>query len=154
MCTANAYFGIRGGGWAITHPFNAALTAYQSGKGWRVGSAGTSPREEKEVVDMPDASRSTRRGPFRFALSSGGRPHLIEDVLSVGTLICGLVAFATGFMPGMHVLASWAGAVGFVGGLYSQYISATTRERALNIVGIVASFVGVAFGIHHGGFLP
>ncbi|WP_371781990.1 hypothetical protein [Streptosporangium subroseum] len=103
---------------------------------------------------MPDASRSTRRGPFRFALKSGGRPNLIEDVLSVGTLICGLVAFATGFMPGMHVLASWAGAVGFVGGLYSQYISATTRERALNIVGIVASFVGVAFGIHHGGFLP
>ncbi|WP_089209142.1 hypothetical protein [Streptosporangium subroseum] len=103
---------------------------------------------------MPDASRSTRRGPFRFALNSDGRPHLIEDVLSVGTLICGLVAFATGFMPGMHVLASWAGAVGFVGGLYSQYVSATTRERALNIVGIVASFVGVAFGIHHGGFLP
>jgi hypothetical protein len=102
---------------------------------------------------MPDASRSTERGPFRF-LNSDGRPHLVEDVLSVVTLVCGLVAFATGFMPGLHALASWMGVVGFVGGLYSQYISATTPERALNIVGIVGSFVGVAFGIHHGGFLP
>jgi hypothetical protein len=57
-------------------------------------------------------------------------------------------------MPGLHAIASWMGVVGFVGGLYSQYISATTPERTLNIVGIVGSFVGVAFGIHHGGFLP
>jgi hypothetical protein len=114
---------------------------------------GTSPREEKEVVDMPDASRFTERGPFRL-LNSDGRPHLVENVLSVGTLICGLVAFATGLIPGAHVIASWLGALGFVGGLYSQYVSATTPERALNIVGIVGSFVGAAFGIYHGGFLP
>jgi hypothetical protein len=39
-------------------------------------------------------------------------------------------------------------------GLYSQYVSVTTPQRSLNIMGLVASFVGVALGIAHGGFLP
>lgn len=78
----------------------------------------------------------------------------LENALSVCTILCGLIAFAAGLVPSAHSVASWLGVLGFCGGLYSQYVSATTPERALNIVGIVASFVGVAFGIRHGGFLP
>ncbi|MFD0657239.1 hypothetical protein [Thermocatellispora tengchongensis] len=92
--------------------------------------------------------------PFRLTLNSDGRSHPVENLLSIATLVVGLLAFITGFIPGAHVIASWAGALGFGGGLYSQYISATTPERALNVVGIVASFVGVALGIYHGGFMP
>ncbi len=52
------------------------------------------------------------------------------------------------------MVSSWFGTLGFGLGLYSQYISATTPQRSLNIIGIVASFVGVALGIASGGFLP
>ncbi|MER5644959.1 hypothetical protein [Streptosporangium sp. NPDC002524] len=103
---------------------------------------------------MSRAPGRGRSGPSRFRLNSDGRRHPLENVLSVGTILCGLIAFVTGFIPSAHPVASFLGVLGFVGGLYSQYISATTPERALNIVGIVASFVGVAFGIRHGGFLP
>ena len=44
--------------------------------------------------------------------------------------------------------------LGFPTGLYAQYISVTTTERSLNIVGLVGSFVGAALGIYHGGFFP
>ncbi|GAA2844028.1 hypothetical protein GCM10010517_00030 [Streptosporangium fragile] len=103
---------------------------------------------------MPHALGPVENRPFRFTLNSDGQAHPMQNVMSVGTLVCGLVAFVTGLVPDSHVVASWAGAVGFVGGLLSQYLSATTPERSLNIVGIVGSFVGAALGIFHGGFLP
>jgi hypothetical protein len=80
--------------------------------------------------------------------------HPTENLMAVGTLVCGLIAFGSAFFPGAHMVSSWIGALGFGGGLYSQYVSATTPERSLNIVGIVASFVGAMLGIAHGGFLP
>ncbi|MFJ2028078.1 hypothetical protein [Streptosporangium sp. NPDC087985] len=103
---------------------------------------------------MTRASRSTGGRPFRLRLNSDGRRHPVENVLSIVTLACGLVALVCAVIPGAHALAAWLGVVGFVGGFYSQYVSATTAERSLNIVGIVASFVGVALGIYHGGFFP
>ncbi|WP_240197742.1 hypothetical protein [Nonomuraea lactucae] len=72
----------------------------------------------------------------------------------MATFLLGLVAFVSTFFPSGHMIASWAGALGFGTGLYSQYISATTAQRSLNIIGLVASFVGVALGIARGGFLP
>ncbi|WP_184543557.1 hypothetical protein [Streptosporangium becharense] len=103
---------------------------------------------------MPHALGPARRRPFRFTLNDDGQPHPVENIMSVATLACGLIAFVTGLIPDAHVIASWAGAVGFAGGFLSQYVSATTPERSLNIVGMVGSFVGVALGIYHGGFLP
>ncbi|MDP9864082.1 MULTISPECIES: hypothetical protein [Streptosporangium] len=103
---------------------------------------------------MPHVFRSTGGRPSRFRLNSDGRRHPVENVLSVVTLACGLIAFLSAFVPSAHAVGAWLGTVGFFGGLYSQYVSATTAERALNIVGIVASFVGVALGIYHGGFYP
>ncbi|MFD1932801.1 MULTISPECIES: hypothetical protein [Nonomuraea] len=103
---------------------------------------------------MPHVLRPGENEKFKMTLNSDGRSHPVENLLSIGTLVCGLIAFGATFFPGGHVVSSWVGALGFGGGLYSQYISATTPERALNIVGIVASFVGVALGIARGGFLP
>ncbi|MFF5205201.1 hypothetical protein [Streptosporangium sp. NPDC000396] len=103
---------------------------------------------------MARASRPARGRPSRFRLNSDGQRHPLENVLSVVTLTCGLVAFVSAFFPSAHAIGAWLGTVGFLGGLYSQYVSATTPERALNIVGIVASFVGVALGIYHGGYYP
>jgi hypothetical protein len=74
--------------------------------------------------------------------------------MTIATLLLGIVAFVTGFIVSAHVIASWVGAIGFCGGLYAQYISSTRAQRSLIIVGVVGSFVGVALGIAHGGFMP
>jgi hypothetical protein len=103
---------------------------------------------------MPHILGPVESEPFRLTLNTDGRPHTVENALAVGTLICGIVAFVSGFIVSAHVVASWLGALGFGGGLYVQYISATTPQRSLIIAGVVASFVGVALGIAHGGFLP
>ncbi|MEV5412076.1 hypothetical protein AB0K60_24960 [Thermopolyspora sp. NPDC052614] len=96
----------------------------------------------------------TRNESLRLTLNTDGRRHPIENVLTVSTLALGLVALVTGLIVETHAIACWAGLLGFLIGLESQYVSATTPERALNIVGIVGSFVGAALGIYHGGFLP
>ncbi|WP_084955395.1 hypothetical protein [Thermoactinospora rubra] len=99
-------------------------------------------------------SENSENQRFRLTLNSDGRSHPLENTLAICTFVLGLVAFAATFFPGGHVVASWAGTLGFGVGLYSQYISATTAQRSLNVVGLVASFVGVALGIARGGFLP
>ncbi len=103
---------------------------------------------------MPHILQPSENERFRPTLNTDGRPHPVENTLAVATLSLGLVAFVATFFPGGHVVASWAGALGFGTGLYSQYVSATTAQRAVNIVGLVAAFVGVALGIARGGFLP
>ena len=103
---------------------------------------------------MPDAMDPARSERFHLTLNTDGRKHTLENTLTLIALACGLVAFVTGFLVGAHVAASWAGVLGFVVGMYSQYVSATTAERSVNIVAIVMSFVGVAMGIYHGGFVP
>jgi hypothetical protein len=106
------------------------------------------------MVAMPHMLGPMEREPFRLTLNTDGRHHTVENILTFSTLILGLVAFVSGIIVSGHVIASWAGTLGFAGGLYSQYVSATTPERALNIIGIIAAFVGAAFGIYHGGFMP
>lgn len=90
---------------------------------------------------------------LRLTLNTDGRRHPIENVLTISTLTLGLLALITGLIVATHAIASWAGAAGFLIGLVAQYVSATTAERALNIVGLVSAFVGAALGIYHGGFL-
>ncbi|WP_049560280.1 hypothetical protein [Nonomuraea sp. SBT364] len=103
---------------------------------------------------MPHILQPTRSERIRLTLNTDGRSHPVENGLAVATLVCGLVSFAATFFPGGHVISSWFGALGFGVGLYSQYVSATTPQRSLNIIGLVAAFVGVALGIARGGFLP
>jgi hypothetical protein len=103
---------------------------------------------------MPHILGPVEREPFHLTLNTDGRHHTVENILTISTLLLGLVAFVSGFFVSAHAIASWAGALGFSGGLYSQYVSATTPERSLNIVGIIGAFVGVALGIYHGGFMP
>jgi hypothetical protein len=103
---------------------------------------------------VPHVLQPSERERFRLTLNTDGRPHPVENALSVAALICGLVAFAATFFPAAHMISSWVGTLGFGIGLYSQYVSATTPQRTLNIIGLVASFVGAALGIAHGGFLP
>ncbi|MET8142704.1 hypothetical protein ABZU32_20555 [Sphaerisporangium sp. NPDC005288] len=93
------------------------------------------------------------REHFHLSLNTDGRKHTLENALTLVALACGGVAFISGLVVSAHIVASWAGVVGFVVGMYSQYVSATTAERSVNIVAIVMSFVGVAMGVYHGGFV-
>ncbi|MFC4530843.1 hypothetical protein [Sphaerisporangium dianthi] len=102
---------------------------------------------------MPSATDRAGREHFHLTLNSDGGSHTRENVLTLVALACGVIAFISGPMVAAHIVASWAGTIGFVVGMYSQYVSATTAERSVNIVAIVMSFVGVAMGVFHGGFI-
>lgn len=104
------------------------------------------------MVAVPHVLQPSENERFRLTLNSDGRAHPVENILAVATLVAGIVAFVATFFPAAHAVSSWFGALGFGVGLYSQYISATTPQRTLNIIGLVAAFVGVALGIAHGGF--
>jgi uncharacterized membrane protein HdeD (DUF308 family) len=104
---------------------------------------------------MPQAARARPRPRLpHFTLNSDGRRHPVENVLSVFTLVAGVVAFVTGFIVTQHMVATALGAAALVVGLYSQLISATREQRMLIVTGLVAGFVGVALGLAHGGFTP
>jgi hypothetical protein len=118
--------------------------------------SGLSPAgDRRRVAEMPQAA-STRPRPNlpRITLNSDGQRHPLENGLAVFTLITGAVAFATGWVVSLHVVASVTGAASLVIGLYAQLISATRPERMIIVTGLVAAFVGVALGLAHGGFVP
>jgi len=82
-------------------------------------------------------------------------------VLSVFTLVAGLVACVLGFLAYQdvsgawtHVGATWLGLISLIVGLPAQLYSATRSERMLIVTGLVAAFVGVSLGLAHGGLLP
>ncbi|MEU6771613.1 hypothetical protein [Streptomyces sp. NPDC046759] len=83
--------------------------------------------------------------------ATDGKPHPLQDTLAVATLVLGVLAFITSFFPGLHLLSSWAGLVGIVGGAYGQWISVTTRERFALVLGMGASGVGFLISMANGG---
>jgi hypothetical protein len=86
-----------------------------------------------------------------LTLNTDGAAHPAENTLTATVAVLGAVAVVAAFFPSAHLLASWAGLVGFVIGVYAQYRSATTAERWVIIVGWGASAIGLAFGLAHGG---
>jgi hypothetical protein len=100
---------------------------------------------------MPEATSTRARGP-RLALSRDGERHPLEDSLAIFTIVTGLIAFATGWVVSLHMVASTTGIASLLVGLYAQMISATRLERMIIVTGLVAAFVGTALGIAHGGW--
>jgi hypothetical protein len=96
-------------------------------------------------------SQELRTRPRITLLNTDGKRHPLENTLAVGTFVFGMIAVVTGMIPSAHLVAVIAGLVGFIGGLYSQLISATTGERWLNVLGIGTSFVGLGLGMANGG---
>jgi hypothetical protein len=80
------------------------------------------------------------------------KEHGRETSLAAITLAGGLVAFVAGIIYAGHFVAVCVGIVSVLFGLYSQLVSATTRERWVNVIGIGLAFVGVGLGLAHGGF--
>jgi ammonia channel protein AmtB len=101
---------------------------------------------------VPDGQRAN-------VLNSDGRPHPVENILTVFTLIVGLVSFALGMIvrnahtgAAVVITATATGLVACLVGLYVQMISATREQRILIVTGMIAGFVGLAIGLSKGGF--
>ncbi|MGW7365299.1 hypothetical protein ACWGI8_18110 [Streptomyces sp. NPDC054841] len=96
-------------------------------------------------------AQTMRSNPTGSLLATDGKPHPLQDTLTVVTLVLGVVAFASALFDGLHLLSSWSGLIGIFTGAYGQFISATTRERFLLIIGLGASALGFYLGMAHGG---
>ena len=98
-------------------------------------------------------------GPRPHILNSDGQPHRLENVLTIFTLLDGLVSFVLGMIvrnahtgAAVVITATATGLVACLVGLYVQMISATREQRVLIVTGIIAGFVGLAIGLSKGGF--
>ncbi|MFF8843499.1 hypothetical protein ACF08N_12330 [Streptomyces sp. NPDC015127] len=96
-------------------------------------------------------AHAMRRQSPASLLATDGKPHPLQDTLMAVTLALGAIAFVSAMFHHLHLLSSWTGLVGILTGAYGQFISATTRERFLLIVGLGASAVGFFLGMAHGG---
>ena len=103
---------------------------------------------------------AVRNGSRANILNSDGQPHPVENILTVFTLVVGLVSFVLGMIirnahtgAAVIITATATGLVACLVGLYVQMISATREQRILIVTGIIAGFVGLALGLSKGGFL-
>ncbi len=102
---------------------------------------------------------SVRTRP-RSILNSDGQQHPVENILTVFTLVVGLVAFVLGLLvrnthtgTAVYITATATGLAAMLVGLYAQMISATREQRILIVTGMIAGFVGLAIGLSRGGFI-
>ncbi|MGH3257924.1 MAG: hypothetical protein ACRDOU_21445 [Streptosporangiaceae bacterium] len=104
---------------------------------------------------------TVRSGPRQNILNSDGRRHPVVNILTIFTLVVGLLSFVLGMIvrnvPNVvavvHVIATGTGLAAMLIGLYVQMISATREQRVLIVTGIIAGFVGLALGLSKGGFV-
>ena len=104
---------------------------------------------------MAGTVRTRSRLPH-VTLNSDGQPHLLVNILTIFTLVVGLVSFVLGLIirnvpsaesKAMALTAAVTGLVCLLVGLYAQMISATREQRVLIVTGLVAGFVGLALGL-------
>ncbi|MFE3328705.1 hypothetical protein [Streptomyces sp. NPDC059176] len=96
-------------------------------------------------------AQPVRSNPTGSLLATDGKPHPLQDALMTATLVLGALSFVTAQFYNLHLLASWSGLIGIFTGAYGQFISATTRERFLLVIGLGASAVGFFLGMARGG---
>jgi len=103
---------------------------------------------------------TVRTGSHQNILNSDGQQHPVQNVLTIFTLVVGLIAFVLGLIvrnthagAAVHITATATGLAALLVGLYVQMISATREQRILIVTGMIAGFVGVAIGLSRGGFI-
>ena len=89
-----------------------------------------------------------------LGMDSDGQAHPRENRLVLITVVLGIVALACAFVESLHIVASVAGLLGMIVGLWAQMVSATTAQRWIIVIALGAATIGFAFGLANGGFLP
>lgn len=92
--------------------------------------------------------REPRVLPF---LDTDGKPHPVEDAFAAVTLLLGAVAAITSFWPGLYLVSCWMGLVGVLTGARGQFVSVTTAERFVLVIGMGAAALGFFLGTARGG---
>jgi hypothetical protein len=106
-----------------------------------------------QTARTPSAQAPQGRHASRFNLNSDGKPHPLENTLSMVVAVLGAVAFATCWVNQLHVLTAWVGLAGIVTAVWAQYISATTAERFVIVIFGGASAIGFGIALAHGGLV-
>ncbi|GAA1842125.1 hypothetical protein [Actinomadura bangladeshensis] len=102
---------------------------------------------------MPQQATGAGRAPARAERTEAAQEsHRLQDVLAVAAITVGVAALILGWIPATHFPGALLGVIGLPLALYSQMISATTNERWLNVIGMVAAFIGTGFALSNGGF--
>ncbi|MFG3496065.1 hypothetical protein [Streptomyces sp. NPDC047928] len=96
-------------------------------------------------------AQAFQRHPSSSLFATDGKPHPLQDTLMAVTLVLGLLAFITAQFHSLHLISSWSGLIGIITGAYGQFISVTTRERTLLIIGLGAAAIGFFLGMARGG---
>ncbi|MFD8598065.1 hypothetical protein ACFV1L_23970 [Kitasatospora sp. NPDC059646] len=87
----------------------------------------------------------------QFTLNTDGNPHPRENALVGVTCVLGAIAFITSFFYHLHLLSSWTGLAGIITGMIGLFVSVTTAERFLVVIGTGAAAFGLFLGVAHGG---
>ncbi|WP_119731465.1 hypothetical protein [Thermomonospora amylolytica] len=101
---------------------------------------------------MPQEAIQRRRSRRGGLLNTDGRRHPLENALTLTAFVLGVCALVFGFISATHFLGALAAVLGLPLALYAQLVSATTGERFFNVIAMIASFVGGAMALRHGGF--
>ncbi len=103
---------------------------------------------------------TVRTGSHQNILNSDGQRHPVQNVLTIFTLVAGLIAFVLGLIvrnahvgAAVHIAATALGLAALLVGLCVQMVSATRNQRVLLVAGMIAGFVGLAIGLSRGGFI-
>lgn len=97
------------------------------------------------------AAQPTARA-HHFTFNTDGRPHPLQNTLVAVTAALGLVAIITAGFHSLHAVSTATGLAGVLTGGYGQFISATTAERYVLIIGLGLAGLGLYLGAAHGGF--
>lgn len=100
---------------------------------------------------MAQAVRQQREPRVIPFLDSDGKPHPVVDALAAVTIVLGAVAAITSFWPGLFLLSSWTGLAGILTGARGQFVSVTTAERFVLVIGLGAAALGFFLGMARGG---
>lgn len=101
---------------------------------------------------MTQAVRHGHTNPLSLVLKDT-KEHPIEGGLAALTLVLGAIAAVTSVWAGLHLVSAWVGLIGVLVGARGQYVSATTGERFVLIIGMGAAGLGCYLGIMHGGLV-
>src|ERR1700722_1198852 len=103
---------------------------------------------------------TARTGSHQNILNSDGQSHPVQNVLTIFTLVVGLISFVLGLIvrnahtgAAGHLIATATGLLALLVGVSLQMTPAPRNQRVLIVAGIIAGFVGLAIGESRGGFI-
>jgi hypothetical protein len=88
-----------------------------------------------------------------LTFNTDGRSHPLVNSLAIVTFVLGGIAVISSAFNSLHLLSSWTGLFGIFTGGWGQFISVTTAERFVLIIGLGMASVGFYLGVAHGGLV-